>query len=147
MDEKKSYVYLHFDVPLGPKEDRFEISVRVPKGKLLVIHECQVAIEGDEPLRVDQAWCAISGGDVNDGGLHLRINGEEPPPLRSPQLLLNHVTETTTPQEGRLFVIGPSNLYLPTTGEVVLRVFRYPATVGATAIFSLTGTVSPYSPD
>ena len=145
-DEKP--VFFHFDYNLAPGQARLDIRIEILDGTLLVLREFQVQLEGGEDLSLKQAWCALSGDGVNSDVLRVTANGAEVPPLRPPRLLLNHVVESTVPESGsRLFVIGPSHVYLPGIDEVSAVVVRYPATAAALAIVSATGALRPYEPD
>jgi hypothetical protein len=148
VESRKTPVFFHFDVPLAPGEDRFEVNVDIPDHRLLILQSCHVALYGtSDELHVAEAGCSIHGQGMSDGGLKVSAktsDGTETPNLRPVKILLNHVTRVTTPKKERLFTIGPPTVFLPAVEELNLICFRSPATAGAVAIISLTGTIQPY---
>ena len=146
MQEEKP-VFFHFDFNFAPGEDRLDIRITIPNYRIFVVREFSVHLSGGEDLSVDQAWCVLTSGGANSEGLGITANGATVPPLRPPQIFLNHITATTVPQnDGRIFAIRPSNVYLPAIEEIHALIIRHPSTARATAVISVTGTIHLYDP-
>ena len=144
-DEKP--VFFCFGEDLAPGTGELEIRIRIPDDLVIIVREFHVQLSGDKDLTVDHAWCDVQGqGESSAERLHITVNGAPAPPVFAPGLFLNQITETKIPaNDGRVFVIGLSAVYLPATELIRANIVRYPATARASLRLSVTGIVFPYN--